>query len=407
MDRSLTVSCLPTFLIAANWMFYGLRIHRPWSRKSALFGNLFGKERQVRPRRVSIEGVYETEFERTTRVRNDHIYFSLVISYLMLPTVAEAEFRGLDCIVVSGNTYLRPDTTIDCSSTAYKRYLGANVFFIILHQTIPLVWFLLLWRDRELLNPKKKVTHFSKLITAEPLDDPRNEMAALQPTHFLWLDYLPEMYWFEILDIYRRLFFVAIVRMVSVDLLTRASVGSLAALLFIGLYRELSPFVRESSNILSTLANYQIFMMFFAALVIESDALGSFGSLKNDQVAKLKFGAVLVAVNVVVLACSLWFVLKRLQKEREMRFWRKVCSDAELEILERVMLNDAADSTRKSLNSNESGFELSSILPPGNRRSSEVEQTLLSQYILRPEDVKLLEKVGAGSFGEVSPFRFI
>lgn len=57
-----------------------------------------------------------------------------------------------DYFIKHGNV-LRVDTSVDCDSTAYKNFLIANCMLIVIYQSIPLVWFCLLWRVRHLLNP--------------------------------------------------------------------------------------------------------------------------------------------------------------------------------------------------------------------------------------------------------------
>ena len=79
----------------------------------------------------------------------------------MLPPIAMLQFNALDCadLSISSDSYtnenhvLRVDTSIDCDSTAYKNFAVANWLLIAIYQSVPLVWFCLLWRVRHLLDP--------------------------------------------------------------------------------------------------------------------------------------------------------------------------------------------------------------------------------------------------------------
>ena len=79
----------------------------------------------------------------------------------MLPPIATLQFHTLDCVDLSTpadsnadqNHVLRVDTAVDCDSTAYKNFALANCVLIVIYQSVPLVWFCLLWRARHLLNP--------------------------------------------------------------------------------------------------------------------------------------------------------------------------------------------------------------------------------------------------------------
>lgn len=71
------------------------------------------------------------------------------------------QFHALDCVDLStpadyfvehGNV-LRVDTSVNCNSTAYKRFFVANSLLIVIYQSVPLVWLCLLWRVRHLLDP--------------------------------------------------------------------------------------------------------------------------------------------------------------------------------------------------------------------------------------------------------------
>ena len=76
-------------------------------------------------------------------IHHAHIEYSLLVTYLVLPTVAQAQFKGLNCLTLeSGREYLRVDTSVDCSfeSRDYKLMLGITIPFILLYQVrYPLV----------------------------------------------------------------------------------------------------------------------------------------------------------------------------------------------------------------------------------------------------------------------------
>jgi len=71
------------------------------------------------------------------------------------------QFHALDCVDLSTPAdyfiehgyVLRVDTSVDCNSNAYKNFVVANCLLIVIYQSVPLVWFCLLWRVRHLLDP--------------------------------------------------------------------------------------------------------------------------------------------------------------------------------------------------------------------------------------------------------------
>ena len=79
-----------------------------------------------------------------------------MITYLVLPTVAQVQFKGLNCLTLaSGKMYLRVDTTVECSSTSpeYQLLLALTLPFMLLYQSIPLGWAYFLSKHRAELNP--------------------------------------------------------------------------------------------------------------------------------------------------------------------------------------------------------------------------------------------------------------
>ena len=91
------------------------------------------------------------------KLRHQHAAAFLLLSYLILPSVSMIQFRGLDCVSFeeSGHAYLRIDTSVWCDkeSDEYSQLIAITVPLIILYQSIPIGWALLLWRNRRRLNP--------------------------------------------------------------------------------------------------------------------------------------------------------------------------------------------------------------------------------------------------------------
>jgi len=54
--------------------------------------------------------------------------------------VATLQFNGLDCIRISGGSFLRADTSVDCETNSYRVFKALNIFLIAIYQSIPLIW---------------------------------------------------------------------------------------------------------------------------------------------------------------------------------------------------------------------------------------------------------------------------
>ena len=171
---------------------------------------------------------------KESKIINQHIWCALLLSYLVLPPVANKQLQSLDCTPFhhDGSSYLRVDTAIDCNSETYESFRVGVSFFIALYQTVPLVWIVLLYRFRgSLVPPTSNNDHNLALYIRD-----RNQ--GLDALRFLFNDYKCEKYWFEVAEMYRRILFVGILPLVSPVSATRASLGVVLSIASIAYFRE-------------------------------------------------------------------------------------------------------------------------------------------------------------------------
>jgi len=168
---------------------------------------------------------------------------------------------------------------------------------------------------------------------------------------------------------------VAILPLLGSGLL-RATIGCFIAFLWQAFVRESVPFVEASTNALLYVAAWQIFVTYFAALVIESD------SLKVFNLHDFELGVLLIFVNlIIVLFVGGWGCMNVLKENEEMH-WRKAKSSAEILLLNGVLRQDEHSST--------------------NAGSARDVNLLLEKYLMDPKMVVMTTRIGAGSFGEVA-----
>jgi len=133
---------------------------------------------------------YRIEGENSRRRRRSlysvHGYMFLLMTYCVLPPCALIQFQALLCDTLehTGESFLHLDSQIDCDSTEYRLFLIADVLFVAIFMSIPLLWWALLWREREHLNPKgvnDQTTLRNRKINSE-----------LSHLSFLFSDYRPQ-----------------------------------------------------------------------------------------------------------------------------------------------------------------------------------------------------------------------
>jgi len=130
-----------------------------------------------------------------------HVTVFIVNTYLLLPSVTRLQFAALDCVTIAGGSFLREDTSVDCTSAGYKTFRVLDGLLIALFQTLPLMYMALLCEVRGRLNPPTAKSEAQKLAI-------RDRDASLAAITFLFEDYVPNRWWFEVADMYRRMLIV-------------------------------------------------------------------------------------------------------------------------------------------------------------------------------------------------------
>ena len=209
----------------------------------------------------------------TNDIKSQHLWSFLFLTYIVLPPVAMKQLQSLDCRVFphDGSRLLRADTSVDCDSDSYQSFKQTTLIFVAIYQLIPMIWLYLLWLRRDQLNPK-----VSKMDPSLGLYI-REKDVSLRSLEFLFDSYRCDNWWFEVVEMYRRMVFVSAVPLVSPSPAKRASLGCVLAIVSLVFYREYSPFNTKFTNLIAYVAQLVIFLTFYAALSIETGKMIDFG----------------------------------------------------------------------------------------------------------------------------------
>jgi len=345
-------------------------------------------------------------------ILRQHSSFFFVMTYAVMPPICRYQFQALDCINIGGNEYLRSDTTVNCNSTGYNAFKLLDVILILMWMLVPLIWLTILYRKRHRLNPSNAVdmSHALRLQRADK---------GLNASSFLWEEYQPQFYYWEGVEIYRRVFFVCIVPLISPSPSRKAAFGLFAAICSAVSFRELEPFRVPIANLLSHVAQYVIMLNYGAALCISTGV--------SDNLDPLLFGLVLVVVNLVVVGLALYSGAKRHAEEmKSKQWWRRDLNTQEIAVVHAVMRGrtlsqcelaresaGAIDSGIAMVNSSNlkmsmNGSTLSGVEGKNPNGGESVPSggiidgnEILQRYLINVDDVKVSKRVGAGAYGEV------
>jgi hypothetical protein len=201
----------------------------------------------------------------------------------------------------------------------YLNFRAHVIVFIIIYQSIPILWFVLLYQKRKKLHQRKQTDVQLSLFV-------RDQDKDVDALRFLFNCYLPNRWWFEVAEIYRRTLFVGILPLLSPEASVRASVGMIFAIIryifiyllchmnivftttllcndsnstsqvfvkcvhlvcihvnthvnlySIAFYREEQPFRVQFTNVIAYVAQYVIFMVYYCGLSLATGNVIDFG----------------------------------------------------------------------------------------------------------------------------------
>ena len=136
-------------------------------------------------------------------------------------------------------------------------FCAVNGLFIFVYMSVPVVWLILLYRLRDRLNPSVSLSMDKGLALWIRNRDPK-----LKHARYLFSPYQPRFYYWEALELYRRVTFVGILPLMSSKGARRAAIGVLLSIISLAVYGELEPFQLQTNRVLARVAQYSVFMTF-------------------------------------------------------------------------------------------------------------------------------------------------
>ena len=259
----------------------------------------------------------------TEEIKNKCITWFLKMTYLVFPGVSTVVFQTFPCITFdTGDSFLKADLSINCSAPERPGILTYAVIMAILYPIgITVMYATLLWRQRKAICPIKgqwgkflcfkdvipprlgSVKEEDEITEQRKLDIPNNpELNSIQ---FLFKEYEPYYWWYEIFECMRRLMLTGGSVMFMEGSATQVVCGTLMALLAIHVYSICQPFIEDENDVLALGAQWGIFFTLFAGLLLKLQLNRADGYDKDGS----GIGVFLVLVNVMVIVVGLGMFL--------------------------------------------------------------------------------------------------
>ena len=277
---------------------------------------------------------------------------SFFVIFMLYPYLSKTSFRAFACRDLDeGESYHMDHYEVDCNSPDYIMFrycaLGMLVAFPV---GLPLLFFCLLHANRERLkHEKKEGTGFELLLGANKTlsDEGHPEQAAaaalqkeadeaaaggLPPMvvkmlqkraqaarvtgrkkkkwweggsdvySFLTRDYKPSFYYFECIELVRKMLLAGAIIFMSQGSIEQAFVAGVISFFFFAVYARCMPFRDRFDNFLKLCAEVQTFMTLFISIILRT-ASSQGGKLEHEDM----YGNLLVGTNIIVTPVPMLF----------------------------------------------------------------------------------------------------
>jgi len=181
---------------------------------------------------------------------------ALATSYLVLPTVTTTIFAAFPCDTFDdGTSYLRSDYDMSCHSKTYQvMTFYAGVMLLLYPVGILTLYSKILINNKELI--KKTV-------------EEREDDSELMSKGFLFENYKPACWWFEIAETVRRLLLTSVLGLIEPGTDSQLAIGIVISFVGFGLSCTFLPYLEKRDNLVSILSSTQIFVIMLIALVMK------------------------------------------------------------------------------------------------------------------------------------------
>ena len=124
---------------------------------------------------------------------------------------------------------------------------------------------------------------------------------------FLWIDYEPRCYWWEIIEVVRRVFQTAVLAAIDQGSKLQIAIALAVSILYTATYIRYRPFVFDDDDLIAEVAGWSVTMTLFVCLMIRADI-----GLKGRPAIGM---ALLFAAALLPIGAVLWICRKVIQKQ--------------------------------------------------------------------------------------------
>jgi predicted outer membrane repeat protein len=225
----------------------------------------------------TFRGIANTE-SRIEVLKSTYQYVFLFFTYLILPGVSTVLFGMLKpCTNVDpddaegGNQlYLEADLSIRCEGPQYNfGVIWASIGCIVYPFGIPCYYFYLLYHSKGLIQSRAEINVAT--LSQKGLNELEQIGMKLSSIKFLFQEYQPKFWYFEIIETFRKLFLTSFLSVISPGSTKQLVFGNLFVVLCLILYVCMGPFDDLELTVTSAICQLQIWFILFLGILIKEN----------------------------------------------------------------------------------------------------------------------------------------
>ena len=317
--------------------------------------------------------------------------------YITLPPISVTILKTFTCTNLDVNNedplnethlLLAEDFTVDCNSSEYMfRYYWAVIMTVIYPIGIPAVFLCMLYKYRH------------KIALRDVSIDPQDYSFA-ECIEFLYIGYLPKYWYWEVVEISRRLLLSAAIAVIMKGTSIQIVIAISISLGYTILFKRVRPSKFPEINELMIEGQYQITFTFFFLLVVKQSSLPE---IKNSE-GIIDISLIIVNVAMIILALYhnwlSWYRTVTTKKETSI----KILQAEEIELddypVEIQQLNDILHDQNNVLISDGSVRSNDIVIPIDIKTNEEVSKSIIEKLnkknldlFTNPADLEIIDEM--------------
>ena len=329
--------------------------------------------------------------------RHTSVSALLFFSMLFYPQLSACILSVLRCRRLGEeSSYLEAVYSVDCTDESYSGYrASARILVVIVPLGFPLTLLAALmyqwrksrarWNDAADERGHDELRE-SMLVELEVGGDMHAESLAeyhrkRSEEHFGFCteDYRAECFWFEPVDLLRKLALSGLLQFVHRGTASQCFVGSVISFLSFGLQQWLRPYREHESNVLKALVDTQLFLTFLISFILR--VLPAINT--DEPVHKEFYGWLLVSTMVLLVACAFGLTFAQVRRRHLFKVSLLLSSEGQFGMISDT--HDRFEQSSANVNEPSAAAHVAATAPVGLSRPSSPRLELVAQP--EPENV--------------------